>query len=205
LNGHTGVYAQHTKGITTNDSDFFNRFSITYVILFLFLIHNHLHPLMFNFKQLYSVVCAFEKWQTYLSSDNVFGCLFVRSSQTDIRIRILIGVVLVVVVWWLDLQLSMQSIPITTNVLSSNPTHGEVYSIQHYMIKFVSDLRQVSGFHRELRFSPPLTLWVRTRFMARCIRYIQHYVIKFVSDLRPIGGYLWVLRFPPPVKLTAMI
>ena len=30
--------------------------------------------------------------------------------------------------------------------MSSNPVHGEVYSIQHYVIKFVSDLRQVSGF-----------------------------------------------------------
>jgi len=25
-------------------------------------------------------------------------------------------------------------------VVSSNPVHGEVYSIQHYVIKFVSDL-----------------------------------------------------------------
>ena len=33
-----------------------------------------------------------------------------------------------------------------TNVVSSNPAHGEVYSIQHYVIKFVSSLRQVSGF-----------------------------------------------------------
>jgi hypothetical protein len=31
-------------------------------------------------------------------------------------------------------------------VVSSNPVHGEVYLIQHYVIKFVSDLRQVSGF-----------------------------------------------------------
>ena len=31
-------------------------------------------------------------------------------------------------------------------VHKSNPTRGEVYSLQHYMIKFVSDLRQVSGF-----------------------------------------------------------
>ena len=31
--------------------------------------------------------------------------------------------------------------PITTKVASSNPDHGEVYSIQHYLIKFVSDLR----------------------------------------------------------------
>jgi hypothetical protein len=27
-----------------------------------------------------------------------------------------------------------------------NPVRGEVYSIQHYVIKFVSDLRQVGGF-----------------------------------------------------------
>jgi len=26
-------------------------------------------------------------------------------------------------------------------VASLNPAHGEVYSIQHYVIKFVSDLR----------------------------------------------------------------
>ena len=34
--------------------------------------------------------------------------------------------------------------------VSSNPVHGEVYSIQHYMIKFVS------GFLRALRFPPPV-------------------------------------------------
>ena len=28
---------------------------------------------------------------------------------------------------------------------------GEVYSIKHYVIKFVSDLRQVGGFFRALR------------------------------------------------------
>jgi hypothetical protein len=40
----------------------------------------------------------------------------------------------------------MQSVPITTSVVSSNPSHGEVYSIQHYVIKFVSHLQQVGGF-----------------------------------------------------------
>ena len=29
----------------------------------------------------------------------------------------------------------MQSVPITTNVVSSNPAHGEVYSTLHHMIK----------------------------------------------------------------------
>jgi hypothetical protein len=30
---------------------------------------------------------------------------------------------------------TMQSVPITTNVVSPNLTHGEVYLIQHYVIK----------------------------------------------------------------------
>jgi hypothetical protein len=34
----------------------------------------------------------------------------------------------------------------TTIVVSSNPALVEVYSIQHYVIKFVSDLLQVGGF-----------------------------------------------------------
>ena len=42
----------------------------------------------------------------------------------------------------------MPSVAITTNVVSSNPAHGYAYSIQHYVIKFVSDLRQVGGFLR---------------------------------------------------------
>ena len=36
----------------------------------------------------------------------------------------------------LILSLTVQSVPITTEVVSSNPVHGEVYSIQHYVIKF---------------------------------------------------------------------
>ena len=35
--------------------------------------------------------------------------------------------------------------------MSSNPAHGELYSIHHYVIKFVSDLRQVGGFLQILR------------------------------------------------------
>jgi hypothetical protein len=41
----------------------------------------------------------------------------------------------------LDLQLPVQSVHIASKVVSSNPAHGEVYSIEHYVIKFVSDLR----------------------------------------------------------------
>ena len=49
-------------------------------------------------------------------------------------------------------------VPSITNVVSSNPAHGEVYSIQHYVIKFVNDLRQVGGFLRVLLFPPPIKL-----------------------------------------------
>ena len=64
------------------------------------------------------------------------------------------------IVWKLDLRLPGKSVPITTKVVSSSPAHGEVYSIQHYGIKFVSDLRQVGGFLRVLRFRPPIKLSV---------------------------------------------
>jgi len=63
----------------------------------------------------------------------------------------------VVIVWQLDLQLPVQSVPIITKVVSSNPIHDEVYSI-HYVIKFVSDLRQVCSFLQVIQFSPPIKL-----------------------------------------------
>ena len=50
--------------------------------------------------------------------------------------------------------LSVKSVPITTSVVSLNPVHGEVYSIQLNVIKFVSDLRQIVGFHQVLWFHP---------------------------------------------------
>ena len=47
------------------------------------------------------------------------------------------------IVWQLDIQLHMQLVHINTEVVSLNPAHN---SIQHYMIKSVSDLWQVSVF-----------------------------------------------------------
>ena len=41
------------------------------------------------------------------------------------------GAVVAMIVWWLDIQLAMQSVPITINILSLNPAHGGMYSIQH--------------------------------------------------------------------------
>jgi hypothetical protein len=57
-----------------------------------------------------------------------------------------------------NFYLFVQSMPITTKVLSSNPAHGKMYSIQHYVIKFVGDLRKVGGFLWVLQFPPPIKL-----------------------------------------------
>jgi hypothetical protein len=46
---------------------------------------------------------------------------------------------MVMIAWELNFQLHVQSVPIITKVVSSNPVHGKVYSIQLYVIKFVSD------------------------------------------------------------------
>ena len=43
---------------------------------------------------------------------------------------------------------------IATKVVSLNIAHGEVLSIQHHVIKFVS----VGGFHRVHRFPPSIKL-----------------------------------------------
>ena len=59
----------------------------------------------------------------------------------------------------LDLQLVMQSVPITTNVVNLNPTHDEVYSIQYNVIKFVSDLCMAGRwFSPGTQFPPPVKL-----------------------------------------------
>ena len=93
----------------------------------------------------------------------------------------------VVIVWQLDLQLPMQSAPLTTKVVSLNPTNGEVYSMQLYVIKFVSDLRQGGGFLIK---------------SVSDLRQGGGFLIKSVSDLRQVGGFL---KVPPPIKLIAMI
>jgi hypothetical protein len=49
----------------------------------------------------------------------------------------------------------MQSVPIIMLMLWA---HDEVYLIQHYVIKFVSYLRKVSGFLRILWFPPSIKL-----------------------------------------------
>ena len=45
-----------------------------------------------------------------------------------------------------------------TEVMSSHPAQARLYSVQHYVIQFVSDLRQVVGFLGVLWFPPPIKL-----------------------------------------------
>jgi hypothetical protein len=68
------------------------------------------------------------------------------------------GGIVVIITWLLDLQPPVQSVPITTKVVISNPVHDEVYSIQHYVMKFVGDLQKVGSFLRALLFLPPIKL-----------------------------------------------
>jgi hypothetical protein len=75
--------------------------------------------------------------------------------------------VVVVIAWQLDLQLPVQSVHTITKVVRSNPVRGEVYSIQRYVIKFASDLRQVGGFLWVFRFPLPIKLTV-TIYLKYC-------------------------------------
>jgi len=52
----------------------------------------------------------------------------------SLKYIIIEGVFLVVIMLYLDLQLPVQSVPITTKFVSSNLVHVEEYLIQHYVI-----------------------------------------------------------------------
>ena len=45
---------------------------------------------------------------------------------------------------FLDLRPPRPSVTIITEIVSSTFAHGEIYSMQHYIIKFVSDLLHAS-------------------------------------------------------------
>jgi hypothetical protein len=49
-------------------------------------------------------------------------------------------------------------VPITTEGVSSKLGHGKVFSIQHYVMKFVSDLQQLDGFLQFFRIPLPIKL-----------------------------------------------
>jgi hypothetical protein len=69
----------------------------------------------------------------------------------------------------------VQSVPITTKFVSSNPVHGEVYSIQHYAIKFVGDLQQAGDFLHILQFSPPIKMIAKAVFVTLLDKVYHHF------------------------------
>jgi hypothetical protein len=61
-----------------------------------------------------------------------------------------------------DHMVVVQSVPITTKVVSSNPVNDGVYSIQLYVINVISDLRKVGGILLKVALStinPNTALW----------------------------------------------
>jgi len=79
----------------------------------------------------------------------------------------------VMIVWWLDLQLSMQSVPFITVVVSWRPAYGEVYSIQHYVIKFVSDDITVILLKVALN-TITLTVMNYFLFFTECVKSVEN-------------------------------
>ena len=59
------------------------------------------------------------------STDNII-VYYILVTQLNATLR---GAVMAVIVWLLDLQLPMQSVPIATDVVSSNLDQGKVYNI----------------------------------------------------------------------------
>ena len=94
----------------------------------------------------------------------------------------------------LDLQLPVQSVSITTKVVSSNPVHGDVYSMQHYVIMCISDLRQVRGFTRVLWFPQPIKQ-TATISLKYCRKWLGKF---FVSRL------VFFAKYPPLPNMIYM-
>jgi hypothetical protein len=61
-----------------------------------------------------------------------------------------------------DRMVVVQSVSITTKVVSSNPVNDGMYSIQLYVINVISDLRKVGGILLKVvlnTINPNTTLW----------------------------------------------
>ena len=95
-----------------------NKLSLTSILLIL---GTDLHPVL-------GESCVFDLFQTSL--------MFPKSLKIICN-----GVVMVVFL------LPVQSVPITTKIMTYNPAHGGVYLIQHYVIKFVSSFLWILQFN----------------------------------------------------------
>jgi hypothetical protein len=99
----------------------------------------------------------------------------------------------------------VQSVPITTKVVSVNPVHGDVYSMQYYepitLTTVVCNLCMLPM----VKFPITNQVCIAVNPVHGDVYSMQYYVKKFVSDLQQGGGFLQVLRFPPSIKLPVRI
>jgi hypothetical protein len=122
----------------------------------------------------------------------------------------------------MDLQLPMQSVPITTNIVISNPVHGEVYSLwrrlvlithRWYLHSFLVLWQQL--YYEELRiryyYHTKLARWPRFIYVVcglwcltplstifqlhKCILYITIFY-NYIKILINISKLLWTKRVP---------
>ena len=121
-------------------------------------ISHSFHLLYTTFKELRNV----HQKPNINSNTEIFAILFSPIYTNDVfsvvttftLLSMIINNVVAIIVQ--DFQVPVHSMPITTKVVCSNPAHGEIYSILHYVIKCISDLQQVGDFLRIFRFSPPI-------------------------------------------------
>jgi hypothetical protein len=95
----------------------------------------------------------------------------------------------------------VQSVPFTTSVASSNPTHGEVYVIQHYMMnmsKFMSTYNRVRNVALNSTYNN-ITVTYRSGQFHWCWKPeypVKTMIIKWVQDYEKLNevvvvGIIW--------------
>ena len=75
--------------------------------------------------------------------------------------------------------------PVTTKLVSSNPAHGEVNSIQQYVIKSVNDLRPACGFLSTNKTARHYITEILSKMALTTITpnpYISTYILHAVSS-----------------------
>ena len=108
-------------------------------------------------------------------------------------------------IFFFSLKLPVQLVLITTEVESSNPGRGEEYLLQHYVITFVSDLRQVGCVLWVFRF--PQTNQTDRHDIAEIlfesgVKHHNHRKIRLVNTFREMLLYHYVIFLPVVNKIS---
>ena len=123
---------------------------------------------------MFSVCKLIEYFVCYYNRSQCKWSILIKIFKTIYIFSFLYGTFVAMIVWELDIQHPVHSVPITINVVSLNPVHGELYLIQHYVIKFVSDLRQVDGFFRYSCFfhsNSEIFVYMEDVHILTCLRF----------------------------------